>query len=71
LNGDLEEEVYVEAPEGSGVSKRKVWKLKKAIYGLKQAPRVWYTTLAAVMKRLGFKQSSADPCLFPHTRFLR
>jgi hypothetical protein len=41
LNGDLEEEVYIEQPEGFLLSKYEdyVCILKKELYGLKQAPR--------------------------------
>jgi hypothetical protein len=40
LNGELEEEVYIEQPEGFQLSKNTdyVCKLKKALYGLKHAP---------------------------------
>ena len=41
LNGYLQEEIFVEQPEGFQVKgqEEKVYKLKKALYGLKQAPR--------------------------------
>jgi hypothetical protein len=47
LNGELEEEVYIEQPEGFQFSENEdyVCKLKKALYGLKQDPRAWYSRL--------------------------
>ncbi|CAM8986915.1 unnamed protein product [Rhodiola kirilowii] len=41
LNGDLEEEIYMEQPEGCRVSgqERKVCKLVKSLYGLNQTPK--------------------------------
>jgi hypothetical protein len=43
LNGNLEEEVYIEKPEGFILINKGnyVCKIKKALYGLKQAPRAW------------------------------
>jgi hypothetical protein len=38
LNGELEEEVYLEQPELYSDGSDKVLKLNKALYGLKQAP---------------------------------
>ena len=47
LNGELDEEVYVEQPPGFKNSEFLdfVYFLFKAIYGPKQAPRKWYDTL--------------------------
>lgn len=44
LNGNLEEELYVEQPTGYVVNGRedKVYRLKKSLYDLKHALRVWY-----------------------------
>ena len=47
LNGELEEEVYIEQPERFHLSENEyyVCMLKKTLYGLKQAPRAWYFRL--------------------------
>ena len=47
LNGVIEEEVYIEHPEGFEAFNidSHVRRLKRALYGLKQAPHVWYTKI--------------------------
>ncbi len=39
LNGDLTEEVYMQAPSGYSDYPDKVCLLRRALYGLKQAPQ--------------------------------
>ena len=65
LNGQLEEEVYVEQPPGyAGGGARKVCRLHRALYGLKQAPRAWHKRLSEELNSLGFTASSADAGLY-------
>jgi hypothetical protein len=66
LNGVIEEEVYIEQPQGFEVEDRKthVCKLKKALYGLKQAPRAWYGRTYNFLTSLGFTKSKADSNLY-------
>jgi hypothetical protein len=66
LNGVIEEEVYIEQPQGFEVEDRKthVCKLKKALYGLKQAPRAWYGRIDSFLTSLGFTKSKADSNLY-------
>jgi Reverse transcriptase (RNA-dependent DNA polymerase) len=44
LYGDIQEDVYVQQPEGFDLGQG-VCHLRKALYGLKQSPRVWYHAL--------------------------
>jgi hypothetical protein len=62
LNGVIEEEVYIEQPQGFEVENRKshVCKLTKALYGLRQAPRAWYGRIGNLFTSLGFTKSKAD-----------
>ena len=66
LNGDLEEEVYIEQPEGFQltVNPDNVCKLKKALYGLKQAPKAWHQRLDKYLQDKGFKKGTVDNNLY-------
>ena len=57
LNGELNEEVYMQEPEGF-VTKDRSWalRLRRAIYGLKQAGRQWHITLHNTLVSMGFKR---------------
>ena len=63
LNGALVEDVFLRPPEPFR-NEGKVWKLKKALYGLRQAPKAWNDHVVETLKRLKFKQSKVDNCLF-------
>ena len=65
LNGQLQEEVYMEQPDGfiAEGQEKVVCKLRRSIYGLKQSPRCLNTTLDTYMKEIGFLQSTGDPCV--------
>ena len=69
LNGSLEEEVYMQQPKGFVKSGEEhlVCKLNKSIYGLKQSPRCWNTTLDTQLRKMGFKQTTSDPCIYVRT----
>ena len=58
LNGYLNEEVFVEQPNGfqDPHFPDHVLRLKKALYGLKQAPRAWYDRLTHYLLYRGFKE---------------
>jgi hypothetical protein len=66
LNGDLEEEVYMEQPERFSLTDNPnyVCKMNKALYGLKQAPRAWYYRLDKFLQEKGFKKGTIDNNLY-------
>ncbi|KAM2777882.1 hypothetical protein PS2_010172 [Malus domestica] len=66
LNGDLDEEVYMEQPEGFVLpgNEKKVCKLVKSLYGLKQAPKQWHEKFDFVILSYGFRHNSADKCIY-------
>ena len=57
LKGTIDEDVYIEQPEGfeQHNCKSKVYKLKKRLYGLKQAARQWNLAWRETMRTLNFK----------------
>jgi len=59
LNGPLDEEIYMKAPDGFKFSSP-FWRLRKGLYGLRQAGRQWYLTLHDAFLDLGFKRCESD-----------
>ena len=66
LNWNLEEEVYIEKPEGFMLSRNQdyVCKLKKTLYGLKQDPRAWFSRLYNHLQKKGYKRGSIGNNLY-------
>ena len=66
LNGDLNEEVLMEIPEGLNPRENGnyVCRLKKSLYGLKQAPRMWNLKFNSFLVKFGLKRSEFDTCIY-------
>ncbi|KAE9267262.1 hypothetical protein PR003_g31838, partial [Phytophthora rubi] len=73
LYGKLEEEIYMELPEGlrellelveAEGEDDVVCMLLQSLFGLKQASRVWNETIDKHLKSMGFEPADADPCVY-------
>lgn len=68
LNGELEEEILMEIPEGYEnwleLRKTKVCCLQRAIYGLKVSPKIWNDRFHAAMQELKLVRDIAEPCIY-------
>jgi Reverse transcriptase (RNA-dependent DNA polymerase) len=63
LHGELQEEIYMDVPDGLNAGFDNVLRLSKTIYGLVQSAREFYKKLISVLKLMGFKENKSDPCL--------
>jgi transposase InsO family protein len=64
LNGKLEEDVFMEIPEGLDSRPGYVCKLEKSLYGLKQSPLCWNNRFNKFATSIGFERSKHDYCLY-------
>ncbi|GJS40803.1 zinc finger, CCHC-type containing protein [Tanacetum coccineum] len=66
LNGDWDEEVYMNQPQGFIMpgNENKVCKLIKSLYGLKQAPKQWHQKFDEVVLSNGYLLNQADKCVY-------
>ena len=66
LHGDLDEEIYMEQPEGlvQGRSRRLVCKRRKSLYGLRQSPKKWYKKFYCFVVSQNFIRSEYDHCAY-------
>lgn len=64
LYGNVEEDIFMEIPEGFKNENGKICKLQKSLYGLKQSPLRWNKTLKTKLQTLGLSQLKNEPCIF-------
>lgn len=64
LNADLEEDVYIEFPEGLDHDSEHVLKLIKSRYRLKQAGNACFKTINCLLHKLGFESCGGDTCVY-------
>jgi hypothetical protein len=66
LNGELDEEIYMEQPTGFVANDQEcmVCKLLKSLYGLKQAPKQWHEKFDRTLTSVVFVLNEADKCVY-------
>jgi hypothetical protein len=66
LNGELDEEIYMDQPDGFVVDGQegKVCKLLKSLYGLKQSPKQWHKKFERTLTAAAFVVNEADKCVY-------
>jgi len=62
INGVIEEEVYIEKPQGLEVhgNESHVCRLNNTLYGFKQASKAWYARIDNYLTRLRFSKRNAN-----------
>ena len=66
LNGELEEEIYMDQPNGfvANGQEGKVCKLLKSLYSLKQASKQWHEKFDRTLTSAGFVVNEADKYVY-------
>jgi hypothetical protein len=64
LNGDLDEEIYMQQPEGYAEGPE-VCHLMKTLYGLKQSGQAWYKKIHG---DFGALLTNSDNCVYVHEK---
>ncbi|GKA80299.1 zinc finger, CCHC-type containing protein [Tanacetum coccineum] len=66
LNGELDEKVYMNQPQGFIIlgNENKVCKLIKSLYRLKYAPKQWHQKFDEVVLSNGYLLKKADKCVY-------
>ena len=66
LNGEIEEEIYMDQPDGFVANGQEgmVCKLLKSLYGLKQSPKQWHEKFDRTLTSTSFVVNEADKCVY-------
>jgi hypothetical protein len=66
LNGELEEEIYMDQPDDFAVKGQEgmICKLLKSLYGLKQAPKQWHEKFDKTLTFVDFVVNEADKYVY-------
>ena len=62
----LKEVIYMRPPPGVNLSPGQALLIRRSLYGLKQAARDWHERCVEELRKLGFEQCPADPCMLRH-----
>ena len=64
LNGDLNEEIYMQKPKGFVSNPYLMCRLKKSLYGIKQALGAWYAKIDGFLLSLSFVRCKSNPNVY-------
>jgi hypothetical protein len=64
LQGDINDNKYMEKPERHFQDPSLVYKLRKSIYALKQVPRAWYAKMEYYILSRGFLRCRSYPNVY-------
>jgi hypothetical protein len=64
LHSPIDEEIWVQPPEGLDFPKGHACRLQKALYGIKQEARCWWKHLQSKLKGLGYSPSQFNNSLY-------
>ncbi len=64
LAGDIDEEIYMEQPEGFEQGENLVCKFKKSLYDLKQSPHIWNQKIQGFLESIGFRRINVNHCVY-------
>jgi hypothetical protein len=64
LEGPLDEEIYLQPPEGLDIGRDNAIRLKRGLYGLKQSGRNWNKLITTFFEGLGLYAIPADQSVF-------